>query len=265
MIKAVILCLCLATAFALSTDSKDTRVAGGVNALAGEYPYIVSIQRTFLFVTSHICGGSILNPFHVITAAQCFFSQTSGRFRVQAGKLTLNQFEATEQTVNVLMTSIHPNYTGQALSPYDVAIVRLQSPFGFNEFIQPIVLPILNTVPAGIVRFAGWGSTSLGLLPSTPSSLQQVRVAIFPNQECQLMMGGFLPITSANVCLGPMTGGIGACSGDAGGPVVQVVNNQNVLVGIIAWHTTPCGVAGVPSVATNVAGLNEWILENSVV
>lgn len=127
------------------------------------------------------------------------------------------------------------------------------------------MLPTLNAVPTGVVRFAGWGSTSLGLLPSTPASLQQARVAIIPNAECQLMVGGLFPVTEGNVCLGPLTGGIGACGGDAGGPVVQVANNQNVLVGIISWHPTPCGVPGVPSFATHVAALNEWIQLNSLV
>ncbi|XP_062552130.1 trypsin-1-like [Armigeres subalbatus] len=263
MIRIALLCLCVASASAFSFG-KDSRIVGGVDALPGEYPYVVSIQRTFLFITSHICGGSILNNFHVITAGQCFFNNNSGRFRVQAGKLALNQFEATEQTVNVLTVNIHPNYTG-SLSSSDIAIVRLQSPFGYTNFIQPIVLPTPDAIPSGVVRLAGWGSTSLSLLPSTPSLLQQTRVAIFPNQECLLTIGGFLPITTETVCLGPVTGGIGACSGDAGGPVVQVINNVNILVGIITWHPTPCGVAGLPSLGTRVSDLNEWILQNSVV
>ncbi|XP_065085076.1 trypsin-1-like [Ochlerotatus camptorhynchus] len=262
MIKVVVLCLCLATALALNSDGKNSRIVGGVDALAGEYPYIVSIQRLFLTISTHVCGGTILNNFHVLTAAQCFFGKSAGRHRVQAGKLNLNQFEPVEQTVNMLWFTMHPNYDGSP-TPYDLAIVRLQSPFGFNSFIQPVVMPIPNSIPSGVVRFAGWGSTSMGLLPGTPTILQQTRVSVFPNENCTQMLYGVMPITPENVCLGPATGGIGACNGDAGGPVVQVTNGQHVLVGIITWQVFPCGIPGVPSISSRVSAFNDWIQENS--
>lgn len=126
-------------------------------------------------------------------------------------------------------------------------------------------MPAAESIPSGVVRFAGWGSTSLGLLPSTPNTLQQTRVSVFPNEICQQIFNGWLLVNSQNVCLGPVTGGIGACNGDAGGPVVQVTGGQNVLVGILTWNISPCGVPGVPSVTTRVSAFNEWIQQNSVV
>lgn len=104
-------------------DGKDSRVVGGVDALAGEYPYIVSIQRVFLMRSTHVCGGAILNTFHVLTAARCFFDNPTSRYRLQAGKLNLNQFEPAEQTVNMLWFTMHPMFSGEA-SAYDIAIVR---------------------------------------------------------------------------------------------------------------------------------------------
>ncbi|XP_058446598.1 trypsin-1-like [Malaya genurostris] len=260
MIRVVVLCLCLTTVLATTLDNNGARIVGGVDALTGEYPYIVSIQRSVLFRYNHVCGGSILNTFHVLTAARCFFSNPNSRYRVQAGKLFLNSVEITEQTINVQRITMHPAYNGGA-SAYDIAVVRLTSPFGLTDVIQPIVLPAIDSIPSGVVRIAGWGSTSMGWLPSIPSHLQQIRVAIFPNLECQIIQNGtgIGLVTENNVCLGPITGGVGACDGDTGGPVVQVVGQQNVLVGIVSWYPSSCGQSGVPSVSVRVSAFIEWI------
>uniref|UniRef100_A0A182PPS0 Peptidase S1 domain-containing protein n=1 Tax=Anopheles epiroticus TaxID=199890 RepID=A0A182PPS0_9DIPT len=241
------------------------RLIGGVRALPGEFPSMVSIQRLVLVRATHVCGGSVLNQFHVLTAAECFYTNPSNRYRVQAGKVLLNNFEPTEQTINVLRVTMHPQYDGTA-NPFDIAIVRLASPFGFNQFITPVVLPAINTIPDGIVKFAGWGSTSGGLLPSMPDQLQMFQVAIMPNEQCQVMVGGAIgtgPVTDRNVCLGPATGGIGACTGDAGGAVIQQINGVDTIVGIVSWQLAGCGQPGNPTITTRVSAFIEWINQNS--
>ncbi|XP_053677782.1 trypsin-1-like [Anopheles nili] len=242
------------------------RIIGGVRAFPGEFPSMVSIQRLVLFRASHVCGGTVLNQFHVLTAAECFFTNQNSRYQVQAGKVLLNSFEPTEQTINVLRYTMHPQYDGSA-SPFDIATVRLASPFGFNEHILPIALPTIDSIPAGIVKFAGWGATSTGLLPSMPNELRMFNVAIVANNECQIMMGGSIgngPVTERNVCLGPATGGIGACVGDAGGAAIQQINGLDTIVGIISWQVSPCGQQGVPTITTRVSAFIEWINLNSV-
>ncbi|XP_058120442.1 trypsin-1-like [Anopheles ziemanni] len=244
------------------------RLVGGVRALPGEFPSMVSIQRIILLTrASHVCGGSVLNQFHVLTAAECFFTNQNSRYRVQAGKVLLNSFESNEQTINVLRFTMHPFYDG-SVSPYDIATVRLASPFGYNDYIRPIALPTIDSIPEGIAKFAGWGSTATGIIPSMPDQLQMFQVAIMPNNECQIRMGGSVgsgPVTERNVCLGPATGGIGACSGDAGGAAVQRIDGVDTIVGIISWQVSPCGQPGIPSITTRVSAFIEWIIFNSQV
>uniref|UniRef100_A0A182WH14 Peptidase S1 domain-containing protein n=1 Tax=Anopheles minimus TaxID=112268 RepID=A0A182WH14_9DIPT len=241
------------------------RIIGGVRALPGEFPAMVSIQRLILISANHVCGGTVLNQFHVLTAAQCFFSNQNSRYRVQAGKVLLNSFEPSEQTINVLRFTMHPQYDGSA-SPFDIATVRLASPFGYNQYITPINLPPIDSIPDGIVKFAGWGSTSNGLLPSMSDQLQMFQVGLVPNDQCQIMMGGSIgigPVTDRNVCLGPATGGIGACTGDAGGAAIQFINGFDTIVGIISWQVSPCGQPGIPTITTRVSAFIEWINLNS--
>jgi prostasin len=38
------------------------RIVGGVDAIPGEFPHIVSVQWILLTASTHICGGSILSP-----------------------------------------------------------------------------------------------------------------------------------------------------------------------------------------------------------
>ena len=63
------------------TEAKQ--IVGGVEASAGDFPYIVSLSRS----GSHFCGGTLLNAFTVITAAHCSTGVSASSVRVRAGSL----------------------------------------------------------------------------------------------------------------------------------------------------------------------------------
>lgn len=66
-----------------------------------------------------------------------------------------------------------------------------------------------------------------------------------------------LDVHGGNLCTDPGKA-ISACVGDSGGPLID---NDNVLIGVVSWGLTPCGNAGAPNVYANVGYFVNWLLQ----
>jgi trypsin len=64
-------------------DTNAPAIVGGVPAVAGDFPFIVSLQKN----GAHFCGGSLLDSTTVLTAAHCADGQTTSGLTVRAGSL----------------------------------------------------------------------------------------------------------------------------------------------------------------------------------
>lgn len=261
VLTVLLICVAVAAANVLPIDSNgprfahpiDGRVVGGQNAERNSAPWIVSIQWVLLGAR-HMCGASIIANDWVVTAAHCLVGLPPiGRMEVAAGRHDISLNEATEQRRVLDRKWVHENYPG-GVAPNDIGLIHLQIPFAFNSAVRAIALPRSGVIHSGQVRLAGWGSTSTGLLPNMPNILQDVWKPIIPYDTCEEVLGDS-PLAPTNVCTGPLTGGISACSGDSGGPLEQ----NGELVGIVSWGFIPCGSSGAPSVYTRVSAFIEWI------
>ncbi|XP_076632941.1 trypsin-1-like [Colletes latitarsis] len=240
----------------------EPRVVGGSEAKPGQFPWQVSLQWGWLFGYSHFCGGSILNNEWVVTAGHCVLAvPTYGNFVVKVGKHNLKQTEGTEQTIKVLKSFIHEKYNGN-VAPYDIALLKLAQPLRLSNAVKAISLPQAGSTPSGTAVLSGWGSTSRTSNPIMPDKLQYVDLPVIDLATCKKAveeLTGPSPLHETNVCSGPLSGGISACSGDSGGPLVLNNNGITELIGIVSWGIVPCGSNGAPSVYTRTSAFNDWI------
>lgn len=94
-------------------------------------------------------------------------------------------------------------------------MIKLKTPFKLTKEVQAIELPEPESDPVGDATLIGWGSTSESWMPDMPDQLQHVDLHYVDRATCHKAvedLTGSSPVHETNVCTGPLTGGISACS-----------------------------------------------------
>lgn len=122
----MLLSLAFAATLAAPTSEVAPAIVGGVNAIPGEFPFIVSLQWVVLGLSTHICGGSIISNIWVLSAAHCITEIPSlGRVEILAGKHNLALTEADQVRLTIAQTILHPGWVpGPQVGPDDLVLVR---------------------------------------------------------------------------------------------------------------------------------------------
>ncbi|XP_064632709.1 chymotrypsinogen A-like isoform X2 [Lineus longissimus] len=235
------------------------RITYGMQASKGAWPWQVSLQTGG--VGGHFCGGSILNENWILTAAHCvkYYIQSPTAISIRAGELHIYNDEETEQERRVTQIVIHHVYGYTDTSPNDIALLSLDKPLEFNEYVKPVCLPEIDESFADHPDcwVTGWGQT---YGTGDRQQLQQVYGPVIPNKECSIgwteALGSNL-IKDEMVCFG--RGHIGSCKGDSGGPLTCRKNNVFYQVGIVSFGWIYCNQPGLPSVFTRVTKYIDWI------
>lgn len=146
-------CLVVFVAGALASD----RIIGGTGAAFGQFPYQVSIQHGRI----HVCGGVIIKPRFILTAAQCTQGNLSNPSNVDvvADILFLSQADtryALDKIVN------HPKFNQQVMAN-DIAVLRTKLRIKFTDSVQAIPLPINDEPEWGNIPaiISGWGQNKV--------------------------------------------------------------------------------------------------------
>jgi secreted trypsin-like serine protease len=123
-----------------------TRIVNGETAEIGAWGWTVSLEIEQRF----LCGGSVISPSWVITAAHCMKDVIASDINVYAGS---NDLWSGNQIRNGLRVIVHPNYDPNTLSN-DIALIKLSSPLDVtNSSIRTICLPSINST---ILSYSEW-------------------------------------------------------------------------------------------------------------
>lgn len=172
--------LTLAVVALPSSSNKNGRIWNGGSATPGQAPYLVGIlwfEEETTVQPLNICGGGIIKPSFVVSAAHCLDNNLTGigRFGVVAGQhfVSIANRSGREQFRNIEREIPHPLFNGGA-SSFDVVVIIVDVPFELNEFVQTIALPMQSSLPpqSGEVSAFGWGSIKDQQPHSLPDELQ---------------------------------------------------------------------------------------------
>jgi secreted trypsin-like serine protease len=265
----------------------DYRVVGGTIAAEGAWPWQVAIyfkQPDGTFMLG--CGGSIVNPRWVLSAAHCFLRQSDATLRVASDVLVVegtNQIDLARRreggkgrAIDVKRIVMHERYDAQT-SGNDIALLELVSPAKSRSV--PLTGSSESQLEAanrtGIVT--GWGTmrplriiggqpidvlTNQPVRPGAPgyftNRLMEVEIPLVDRETCQQAYPA-RKIDERHICAGLKEGGKDSCQGDSGGPLITSDDHGGFRqIGIVSGGRS-CGLPNSYSINTRVATFETWI------
>lgn len=228
------------------------RIVGGGPAPAGAYPWMAALldkDEPDIYKAQY-CGGVLVHPYWVLTAAHCVDDVLARDVQVLVGATDLKAAGLTR--IDVLEIVLHPRYLA-ATHDNDAALLLLAQPVTNVEPLELIDDPAL--VQGGVMATApGWGREFSGEAES-PSLLQHVALPIVDQAIANQFLNG--KVTENMLAAG--ADGLDTCQGDSGGPLmIRGRNGQWVDAGIVSWGDG-CGTGAKPGIYTRVSRMRQWI------
>jgi len=241
---------------------KSPRIVGGSLSAKNFAPWFVGLVDSTVSDNwqAQFCGGTLIHPEWVVTAAHCVFDNNGQLLTVNSIDIltgTHSLFSGGER-IKVSQIIPHPNFDTIRLKN-DIALLHLVTPINNNKIISlngisfdlPVVADYANST------VIGWGSVSANSKdPRFPAELEQVDLPIIPESQCRQLMGN--DIFSTSLCAGVLEGGKDSCQGDSGGPLISVLSGENQLIGIVSWGNG-CAKQYSPGVYTRVSKYEGFI------
>ena len=233
------------SAFADDKADITPKIVGGGDA-DQTYSFMVSLQEG----GGHFCGGSLINPEWVLTAAHCVEGQDAANVNMRIGT---NEHQTGGEEAQAAEIVVHPDYDGSSPGN-DIALVKLAA----AATSAPVALAA--DAPVGTAsRLLGWGQTcpQPGAC-GAPDFLQQLDVEVLDAAQCTGIDGAL------ELCTSNPNGNAGACYGDSGGPQIVGDAGNFQLIGVTSRSgngDSTCATG--PSIYTNAVAYADWIAQTT--
>lgn len=237
-----------------SKSHRGVKILGGAIAAPGQFPWMAVLVDSAArrAIDGAFCGGTVIAPRVVLTAAHCVEGTRADEIDVVVGRTRLS-VDTDGERIKVSKIVVHPGYDSESVIK-DVALLQLATPTS----IAPLALahPADNglTAPGSRVMVMGWGATAEG--GDASDDLRYVRLTARSHGYCDRVYGTI--DDPSQICAGSSRAGEDSCQGDSGGPLIAGEGTATRLVGTVSYGEG-CGRKDIPGVYTRVSKYASWI------
>jgi len=234
----------------VSAVDPGLKIVGGEQTSIEAHPWQISLRVH----SQHICGGSLVAPNWVMTAAHCVsdMHSTSG-VTILVGS-TYSRSYSQSHVHSIARILVHADY--QRTDGNDIAMIKLTSAVDLSgRQARAVCLPEPGESFAGQTCVAsGWGYMQEDA--STVNHLRHVALPIISNSLCRYYMHG---VSDNVICAGRTSGGIDTCQGDSGGPLVCKSSDGHWKQAGIVSTGVGCARRNRFGFYTAVESFNSWV------
>jgi len=250
---------------AFSTEGQiQTRIVGGKETVPDSRPWMTALisggSTDFFF--DQFCGGSLVHPYYVVTAAHCLLDESDNPLTISEIDVVFGLHRLDDSgflRLQVAQIIIHPDYDSFS-SDSDIALLRLANPATGFEPLPIIDQPEL-AAPDILATTIGWGSTSTDQdNPIFPIELREVEIPIVSLAVANQPQSYGGSLTTNMLPAGLAEGGKDSCQGDSGGPLIVdgTSGTSSVLAGVVSFGDG-CAEPNLYGIYTRVSEFRSWI------